>query len=91
MRFFIPGQLALPVAVGLGAGALVAALAVARPSIVQTPAGFDKVVSDNADRMMREGQQIFRFDSFGDEAFWVRRSSYTGPSPARRTVESAAG
>ncbi len=25
---------------------------------------------DNAERMIRDGRRIFRFDTFGDEAFW---------------------
>jgi len=28
------------------------------------------VIQRNAERMMKEGQQIFRFDTFGSEAFW---------------------
>ena len=32
--------------------------------------GFDAVIDSNAERMMKEGQHIFRFDTFGDEAFW---------------------
>src|SRR6516162_8630280 len=35
-----------------------------------SPAGFDSVIQRNAERMMKEGQQIFRFDTFGSEAFW---------------------
>ncbi len=31
---------------------------------------FDDVVRRNGERMIEEGQQIFRFDTFGDEAFW---------------------
>jgi hypothetical protein len=31
---------------------------------------FDDKVSRNAERMMREGKEIFRYDSFGSEAFW---------------------
>ncbi|MGH7432315.1 MAG: hypothetical protein ACREJL_01035 [Candidatus Methylomirabilales bacterium] len=31
---------------------------------------FDKLIRDNARQMIREGRQIFRFDTFGDEAFW---------------------
>ena len=31
---------------------------------------FDEVVRRNGKRMIEEGQQIFRFDTFGDEAFW---------------------
>src|SRR4051794_28630939 len=26
--------------------------------------------AENAQRMLKEGQQTFRFDTFGDEAFW---------------------
>ena len=32
--------------------------------------GFDRVIDQNADRMMAEGRETFRFDTFGDEAFW---------------------
>src|SRR5262245_34907672 len=31
---------------------------------------FDRVILDNADAMLDEGRQTFRFDTFGDEAFW---------------------
>jgi hypothetical protein len=31
---------------------------------------FDDTISQNATRMMEEGKQTFRFDTFGDEAFW---------------------
>ena len=35
------------------------------------PAGpFDDEIRQNVDRMLDEGRQIFRFDTFGDEAFW---------------------
>ncbi len=27
-------------------------------------------ISDNADKMLMEGKNIFRYDTFGDEAFW---------------------
>jgi hypothetical protein len=30
----------------------------------------DDAIRRNADAMLREGQRIFRFDTFGDEAFW---------------------
>ena len=33
-------------------------------------APFDVAIADNMQRMMDEGRQIFRFDTFGDEAFW---------------------
>ncbi|HEY2975856.1 MAG TPA: hypothetical protein VGJ48_25300 [Pyrinomonadaceae bacterium] len=32
--------------------------------------GFESVVSDNARQMLEDGKEIFRFDTFGDEAFW---------------------
>src|ERR1700681_4263523 len=32
--------------------------------------GFDAVISKNAQQMMENGKQIFRFETFGSEAFW---------------------
>jgi hypothetical protein len=32
--------------------------------------GFDEQIDENVDRMVREGRQTFRSDTFGDEAFW---------------------
>jgi hypothetical protein len=32
--------------------------------------GFDASIKVNADQMLEQGRQIFRFDTFGDEAFW---------------------
>lgn len=32
--------------------------------------GFDAVISQNAQAMLEDGRRIFRFDTFGDEAFW---------------------
>lgn len=32
--------------------------------------GFDHVIFDNTLRQLEEGRRIFRFDTFGDEAFW---------------------
>ncbi len=31
---------------------------------------FDRVITQSAQRMIDEGRQIFRFDTFGDQAFW---------------------
>jgi len=33
-------------------------------------AGFDAEIRRNSDRMIEEGRKIFRYDTFGDEAFW---------------------
>jgi len=32
--------------------------------------GYDDAISRNAQQMLAEGKQTFRFDTFGDEAFW---------------------
>ena len=52
--------------------ASVAFLLIARPTASQLFQlfGFDKQIEVNADRMMAEGRQTFRHDTFGDEAFW---------------------
>jgi hypothetical protein len=31
---------------------------------------FDKAIRENQQRLFEEGKQIFRYDTFGDEAFW---------------------
>lgn len=31
----------------------------------------DEQTNANAERMLEEGRQTFRFDTFGDEAFWT--------------------
>lgn len=35
-----------------------------------TAAPFDRVISTNAERLLEQGRQTFRFDTFGSEAFW---------------------
>jgi hypothetical protein len=48
---------------------------VAQDVDVQSPTkkeqGFDRQISENARRMMDQGQQIFRYDTFGDEVYWT--------------------
>jgi mono/diheme cytochrome c family protein len=36
----------------------------------QSERGFDAQISANAQQMIEQGRRIFRFDTFGDEAFW---------------------
>ena len=36
----------------------------------QKEQSFDRRISDNARLMMDQGKQIFRYDTFGDEAYW---------------------
>jgi hypothetical protein len=33
--------------------------------------GFDQTIAENNQRLFEEGKKIFRFDTFGDEAFWT--------------------
>ncbi len=33
--------------------------------------GFDRQIGDNAQQMMKQGKQIFRYDTFGDEVYWT--------------------
>ena len=44
----------------------------ARPSIAQSPPApvMDASVSDNARQMLDEGRRVFRYETFGDEAYW---------------------
>jgi hypothetical protein len=35
-----------------------------------SPSGFAAMSPDNSERMLKEGQHTFRFDTFGDEAWW---------------------
>jgi hypothetical protein len=35
-----------------------------------TPAAMDSAVTDNARRMLEEGRRVFRYETFGDEAYW---------------------
>ena len=34
------------------------------------PGSFDQEIQRHAQQMIEEGRKIFRFDTFGDEAFW---------------------
>ena len=34
------------------------------------PSAFDRMIEGSSQKMMAEGRQIFRFDTFGDEAYW---------------------
>ena len=57
---------------------LVSILMVSALVLIVTPAGsriaklfkFDKEIDENAQTLLSQGRQTFRFDTFGDEAFW---------------------
>jgi hypothetical protein len=34
------------------------------------PSGFDRVIAASNEQLIAQGRQIFRYDTFGDEAFW---------------------
>ena len=53
--------------------AVVANATFRQPAQPQPPApttAFDAAITQNAQRMIEEGRRIFRYDTFGDEAFW---------------------
>lgn len=59
-------------------GIIASALAIIALLLITTPVGsriakllnFDKQIDDHAEQLLAEGRQTFRFDTFGDEAFW---------------------
>ncbi len=61
------GTLAAICLVGVAAGQVTG-----EKSMKQEPQhfGFDRVISENTQQMLENGREIFRFDTFGDEAFW---------------------
>jgi hypothetical protein len=56
------------VLVVVAAASLAAAIAVAKPPAAQK--GFDADIAGHSQSMLEEGRKIFRFDTFGSEAFW---------------------
>src|SRR5215469_13819494 len=58
----------------LTAGALVMVTwtvwAQSKPSSQAATSANDQIISNNAQSMLEQGREIFRFDTFGDEAFW---------------------
>src|SRR4029077_17759193 len=74
MKSFLKVAVGLVSVIGLAAGAY--HVNGAQESSAQsqkkraTPSGFDAVIQNNSARMMKEGQHIFRYDTFGSEAFW---------------------
>src|SRR2546426_1117571 len=69
MRTLTPSNLALSAGLALGALVLLGARRLHYSDGVVS-SGFDKAIDDHAARMVRDGRRIFRFDTFGDEAFW---------------------
>ena len=42
-----------------------------RAALPQKPYGFDSRINSNAQQMLEQGRQIFRYDTFGDEVYWT--------------------
>ena len=63
---------AILVAGVLAAGTLRVVRAAPKPAVAAPSrlAPFDVAIADNIQQMMDEGRHTFRFDTFGDEAFW---------------------
>ncbi|HVH66353.1 MAG TPA: hypothetical protein VM716_00650 [Gemmatimonadales bacterium] len=60
----------VPVGLALGTLGTIAVIGGARPAAVAPREDFDRVIEDHAATMMEDGRRIFRFDTFGSEAFW---------------------
>src|SRR5205807_1963921 len=66
----------LSLTIAFGLGAALARFSGGSPfnlaATAQAPplGAFDRVITQNTQRMIEEGRRIFRFDTFGDEAFW---------------------
>src|SRR5918994_1889420 len=58
--------------VAVAAAVLAGALVLASPvgSRIIKLLSWDEQIEANAEKMLSEGRQTFRFDTFGDEAFW---------------------
>ncbi len=42
-----------------------------RAAMPQKTDGFDSRIDRNAQQMLEQGRQIFRYDTFGDEVYWT--------------------
>src|ERR1041384_6604655 len=51
-------------------GAVIASAAPKKGAVPQARTGFDAEIARHAQRMLEEGKQTFRYDTFGSEAFW---------------------
>jgi hypothetical protein len=55
------------------------------------PESYQKNVDDNAKKMLEDGMNVFRFDTFASESFGATSSGCTRPSLARSSGESVPG
>ena len=86
--------LALGLALALATGTAVvfrAAAPAAQTPPARPAASADPEVTRYVERLIDEGRRVFRYDTFGDEAFWGDRCSSTRRSSARSSAASATG
>ena len=62
--------LAIATAAGLYLGVSVTGATVTKKSSPFRPESFDPIIRQNAQSMLEDGKNTFRFDTFGDEDFW---------------------
>ncbi len=61
----------VPLALAAALVVMVHSLGAQRPTPAAVrPGGFDEVIAERHDELFRNGLQVFRFDTFGDERFW---------------------
>ena len=77
----------------LAAGALALLAWVARGQVQKTssrlaPSANDQMISNYAQQMLTQGKEIFRYDTFGDEAFWETLCISTRQLPVRNRAVS---
>ena len=58
---------------------------------MQEPSRMSEPIAAHAVAMVDAGRRTFRFDTFGDEEFWVTPSGCTGRSQAPQTGASVRG
>jgi mono/diheme cytochrome c family protein len=67
---FATTALAIPFITVIIASALSSRIHASDDRAVPARGTFDRIISDHAEDLFRDGAKIFRYDTFGDEAFW---------------------
>src|SRR6185295_12934034 len=74
------------VVVAIAAAAAAAAALSAPEAGPNAAVGNDRIISDSSTRLLKQGRDVFRFETFGDEAWWTDtiqlHKAIEGVSPA---------
>ena len=62
--------IAFGVLLATAAGVIATRASAQRADVAASPGTFDEVIQHTSGELFRNGRQIFRFDTFGDERFW---------------------